>query len=99
MTIGQDYRDRDDVEVEVLDALVDRRDDGMTVFELRTHVGVDIDEIEAALSRLDEDGLITVEKEAERTVILPDERVIPDPEGDDDHDRSLVEEIRDRLPF
>jgi len=99
MTAKRDYRDREDVDVDVLDALVDRSDEGMTVFELRTRVGGDIDDIEAALARLKEDGLITVENESGRTVILPDDRVVPDPGPDDDRDPSLYEEIRRRLPF
>lgn len=98
MTTRQDYRDRDEVEVAVLDALVDRSDDGMTVFELRTRVGVDIDDLEVALSHLNEDDLITVEHETSRTVILPDERVLPNPDSED-RDPSLLDRLRGRLPF
>ena len=43
MQAKREYRDRDDTEVAVLDALVDRTEEGMTVFELRTDVEVDIE--------------------------------------------------------
>lgn len=98
MPTGQDYRDRDDVEVDVLDALVDRSEDGMTVFEIRTQVDADIDDLEAALAHLKDDGLITVENEASRTVILPDERVLPAPDHEDP-EPSLYDRLRDRFPF
>ena len=46
MRAKREYRDRDETEVAVLDALADRKDEGMTVFELRSRVDVDIDELE-----------------------------------------------------
>ncbi|MFQ3294422.1 MAG: hypothetical protein ACI8VE_001493, partial [Natrialbaceae archaeon] len=50
------------------------------------------------LGELREDRLILVEKKGNRTVIRPADRVVPDPdEGTDD--RTLLEELRDRLPF
>jgi predicted Rossmann fold nucleotide-binding protein DprA/Smf involved in DNA uptake len=92
------YRNRADPEVAVLDALADRQDEGMTVFELRSRVEVDIDTLEAALAELKADGLIEVTEDGHRTVILPDEAVVgPDNDGGDDH--GLFEEIRRRLPF
>lgn len=78
MAVPPKFRDRKDVEVEILDALVTRREDGMTVFELRSHVDKDIETLELALSELHRDGLITVEDGEHRSVILPDERVIPE---------------------
>lgn len=98
MKARREFRDRADVDVAVLDALVDRAGDGMTVFEVRSEVAADIDDIEAALSRLQADGLIEVEEVDERTRILPADRVVPDP-GEAADPPSLVEEIRRRLPF
>lgn len=83
MRARRKYRDRDDVEVKILDALVDRHDAGMTVFELRTTVDVDIETLEPALSNLRDDGLITVEYSDDRSVIRPEDRVLPSAERDD----------------
>jgi len=97
MTVKREFRDRSDVEVDILDALVDRSEDGMTVFELRSVVGVDIDEIESGLESLKHDDLIDVEENGSRTVIKPDERIIP--ETAPDTEPSLIDSIRERLPF
>ena len=94
MRAKREFRDRGATEVAILDALVDRRE-GMTVFELRSHVDVGIDDLEAALSSLKADGLIEAEAD-ERTLIKPDERVIPDP-GEDEHRESLLDQLRERL--
>lgn len=98
MRAKREYRSREQIDVAILDALVDRSEDGMTVFELRTQVDEDIDDIETALARLKDDDLIAVEAAGGRTVILPDDRVVPEP-GGDDHQPSLLEELRRRLPF
>jgi len=99
MRARREYRDRDAVEVSVLDALVDRSDDGMTVFELRSHVEADIDELEGALATLKDAGLIVVDENGDRTVIMPDERVVPEPGEHVTEEESFVDRIRDRLPF
>lgn len=91
------YRDRAESEVAVLDALADRQDDGMTVFELRSRVDVDIDTLEAALAELKADDLIEVTEEGDRTVILPDETVVGPEENDGEP--GFLEELRRRLPF
>ena len=97
MAAKPEYRDRPDVEVALLDALVDRGDEGMTVLELRAAVDADIDAVEEALSALKEDSLITVEHE-ERVRVYDHDRVVPDPEApDDDPSGGLVDVIRDRL--
>lgn len=90
------FRDRDDVEVEILDALVDRHEVGMTVFELRSRVDVDIETLESALANLRDDDLITVEYDEDRSVIRPNERVIPEPKADANEDAlgGLVDRIR-----
>ena len=91
------YRDRDGTEVAVLDALADPPEDGMTVFELRTHVDEDIDTLEDALGSLKADGLIDASENGQRTVIVPDEDVVgPDAP---DEGGSIFEELRRRLPF
>ncbi|MCT9095385.1 DUF6432 family protein [Haloarchaeobius sp. HME9146] len=98
MKAKREFRNRADIDVSVLDALVDRADDGMTVFELRSHVEADIDDLETALAGLKEDGLIVVEQSTGRTVIKPADQVIPDPE-DLAEDPSLIDELRKKLPF
>lgn len=99
MQAKREYRDRDGTEVAVLDALVDRTEEGMTVFELRTGAEVDIDELEDALAELKDAGLITVENSDGPLRIYPDERVVPDPDstptGGDG--RSILTSIRKRL--
>lgn len=95
MKAKREFRDRDDTEVAVLDALVDRQD-GMTVFELRSHVAVGIDDLEDALAALKADGLIEADDDGERTVIKPDDRVVPEP-GGEDTEESLFDQLRDRL--
>jgi predicted Rossmann fold nucleotide-binding protein DprA/Smf involved in DNA uptake len=97
MRAKPEYRDRDDTEVAVLDALADRRDEGMTVFELRSRTEENIDRIEDALAALKADGLIEVEDNGERTVILPGEGVVG--ESKPDEDESIFDQIRKRLPL
>jgi DNA-binding transcriptional ArsR family regulator len=97
MRAKREYRDRPEVEVAVLDALVDRAEDGMTVFELRAAVDADIDRLEEALADLKEDGLIDVDADDERTVIRPDDRVVPDPGEVPEEEESLIDEVRDKL--
>lgn len=92
------YRDRAAVEVAVLDALVERREEGMTVLELRSSVDADIDAIEAALAELKRDDLITVLEGDSAAIIKPDDRVVPDP-GEEPREPTFLEKLRDRLPF
>jgi len=92
------YRDRDETEVEVLDVLADRQEDGMTVFELRAEVETDIDTLEDSLARLKEDNLIQTSKESGRTVIVPHDHVVG-PEHGDEQDQDFLDQIRDRFPF
>ena len=77
MCARREFRDRDDVEVEILDALVDRQETGMTVFELRSHVDADIETLEPALANLRRDELITVTYSEDRSVIRPCDHVVP----------------------
>ncbi|WP_280587027.1 DUF6432 family protein [Halorubrum sp. Boch-26] len=97
MAAKPEYRDRPDVEVALLDALVDRGDEGMTVLELRAAVDADIDAVEEALSALKEDSLITVESK-ERVRVYAHDRVFPDPDApNQDRREGLVDTLRDRL--
>ena len=97
MRVKPAYRDRDETEVAVLDALADRREEGMTVFEIRSRVDVDIDRLEDALAELKEDDLILVSHENERTVIVPEDGVVGPADVDDDE--SLLDALRRRLPL
>ncbi|WP_435196822.1 DUF6432 family protein [Natronomonas sp. EA1] len=98
MQAKREFRDRDETQVAVLDALVERNGEGMTVFEVRAHVDASIDRIETALGELKDAGLITVERDGDRTCIYPDPKVVPDP-TEPEPEPSLVEKLRDRLPF
>jgi len=99
MRAKPEFRDRDETQVAVLDALVERGREGMTVFELRAVAEIDIDDLETALADLKGAGLIDVEDGgSDRTVIKPAPKVIPDPDGEDPDD-SLVEWLREKLPF
>ncbi|WP_435095518.1 DUF6432 family protein [Halorubrum sp. N11] len=97
MAAKPEYRDRPDVEVALLDALVDRGDEGMTVLELRAAVDADIDAIEESLSVLKADSLITVESE-EQVRVYPHDRVVPDPDEEiENGPDTLLDAVRDRL--
>ena len=99
MRAKREYRNRDETEVAVLDALVERDQDGLTVFELRLQADVEIDDLEGALGDLKSDGLIDVDRSDGRMRIKPDESVIPAP-GTNDTEPSLFERVRrivDRL--
>ncbi len=97
MRAKPEYREREETQVAVLDALADRQAEGMTVFELRSHVDADIDTLEGALAELKEDDLIEARQEDGRTVIRPDERAVGPVE--DDSESGFFDEIRRRLPF
>lgn len=97
MRAKREYRDRDDAEVAVLDALAERGAEGMTIFEIRSHVDVEIDTIEEALASLKADNLIEATQEDNRTIITPDEDVITTAEPDDD--ASILDDIRRKFPF
>jgi len=99
MKARREFRNRDRVQVAILDTLVDRSEYGMTVFEVRSHVDADIDELETALSDLKADDLITVTTEGNRTLIKPDERIIPDETTANEEDNSLLDRIRERFPL
>lgn len=90
------HRKRPATQVEVLDALVERGEDGMTVLELRAAVDADIDAIEEALPALKEDGLIVVETDDGTTTIVPDDRVMPRP-GEEPDPPGLFEQLKARL--
>ncbi|MFB6303759.1 MAG: DUF6432 family protein [Haloferacaceae archaeon] len=97
MRAKREFRDRPDPEVAVLDALVDRGEEGMTVLELRSTVDEDIDAIEGALTSLKEADLIDTERDGTRLTIYPADRVVPDPTEGLDDEQSLLDAVRDRL--
>lgn len=97
MAVSPEYRDRDEVEFEVLAALADRAEEGMSVLELRAAVDADIDTLEPALAELKDDDLIDVEREDDRVTIYPAEGVVADPEELADDEPSVLEIIRNRL--
>lgn len=97
MQAKPEFRDRPAEQVAVLDALVGRAEDGMTVLELRAAVDQDIDTIEDALSTLKSEGLITVEQEDERTLIHPADRVVPSPEEQREEEQGLVDALREKF--
>jgi DNA-binding transcriptional ArsR family regulator len=98
MQAKREYRERDETEVAVLDALVDRTEEGMTVFELRTDVDVDIDELETALADLKDAGLITVENGEGPMRIYPDDSVVPEFDAEDAGDEtSFIEGLKKKL--
>lgn len=98
MRAKEEYRDRDATQVAVLDALADRQDTGMTVFDLRALVDEDIDTLETALAELKSDELIEISEDGTRAVIVPKPHVIDNGELSEE-DSDFFEEIRRRFPF
>lgn len=97
MRVPPEFRDREETQVAVLNALVGRADDGMTVLELRSGVDATIDEVEDALSALKSAGLIDVEQSDGGVRIYPDDRVVPDAGEHVDEEPGLLDSIRRRL--
>ena len=97
MQAKREYRERDETEVAVLDALVDRTEEGMTVFELRAGVEVGIDELETALAELKDADLITVENDDGPMRIYPDDRVVPEFDAEKNTETSLIEKLKQRF--
>ena len=97
MNVNPEYRDRDEAEVAVLEALAERAEEGMTVLEIRSRADVDIDRLETALADLKAEDLIDVTEKDDRTIIRPDDAVLGT-EGDDRPD-SLIDRMREKLPL
>jgi len=95
MQAKPEYRDRDDTEVAVLDALAERHEEGMTVFELRASVEVDIDRLETALADLKADDLIEATDEGEQTRIVPESTAIGP--ADDESTKTILNRLRERF--
>jgi predicted transcriptional regulator len=95
MRAKPEYRDRDETEVAVLDALAERNGDGMTVLAIRSAVDADIDTLETALANLKSDGLIEVTTENGRTVITVEDYVVGP--GDPDTNDDFFDQFRDRF--
>lgn len=94
MTAKREYLEGDTPEDEILDALVERGKEGMTVLEIRAYVDADINEIEASLTELKNANLITVTMEDGATRIKPDDKVIPDEHQNQPHG-SLFEKLKE----
>ena len=99
MAVSPEHRDRDEVEFEVLAALADRAEEGMSVLELRAAVDADIDRLEPALGDLKQEGLIDVESDGDGVVLYPADGVVADAEELSDDDPSVLEIIRNRFGF
>ena len=95
MRAKPEYRDRDETEVAVLDALAERNGDGMTVLAIRSAVDADIDALEEALGSLKSDGLIEADIDGGRTVITVEDYVIGP--GESERDDDLFDQLRDRF--
>jgi len=95
MRAKPEYRDRDETEVAVLDALAERNGDGMTVLAIRSAVDADIDTLEEALGNLKSDELIEVRTDGGRTVITVEEYVVGPGESESGDD--LFDQLRDRF--
>ena len=98
MRAKEEHRNRDEPQVAVLDALADRQESGMTVFDLRAMVDTDIDTLEEALAELKTDELIEVTEEEGRTVIVPKAHAIGNGEVAEE-ETDFFERIRRRFPF
>ena len=98
MRAKEEHRNRDEPQVAVLDALADRQESGMTVFDLRAMVDTDIDTLEEALAELKTDELIEVTEDEGRTVIVPKARAIGNGEVTEE-ETDFFERIRRRFPF
>lgn len=96
MKARSEFRDRPETEVAVLDALVERNEEGMTVLELRASTELDIDDLEQALSNLKRANLIHAEERGDRTVITADDAVLPVGERHEP-EPSMIDRIRERL--
>lgn len=98
MRAKEEFRDRGETQVAILDALADRHETGMTVFDLRALVDEDIDSLEEALAELKTDELIEVSDDGGRMVIVPKEHVIGNGELPTQGD-NFLDKIRRRFPF
>ncbi len=98
MRVRPEYRRRDDTEVAVLEALADRYEEGMTVFELRSGVGTDIDDLEQALSNLQEADLISADDSGDRTLITVQDDVL-ESESPEAENSDIFQRLLDRLGF
>jgi predicted transcriptional regulator len=98
MQLRREHRDREDTQRAVLEALADRHAEGMTVFELRSVVDTDIDDLERALSGLQQAGLVSVEDGGERTVFVVASEAI-EPETAPETEPSFFEWLKGRLGF
>ena len=91
-------RSLDEPDAAILESLLDRGEEGMTIFELRNHVKADIDTIERALERLKAMELIETEYVGDRVTIRPADSAQQFIMVDEDDD-TLLGRFREWLPF
>lgn len=92
-------RDQDEVKVAIIEALADRSEQGMTIFELRARTDIDIDTLESHLTELKQDRFIKIDESSnDQIVIKPTERALNSTQSNEPSS-SLLDELRDRLPF
>lgn len=98
MTAKRELSQDDSTKDAIINALVERGTDGMTVLELRAYVDADINDIESSLTDLKNADLIAVTNEDGATRIKPDDKVIPDEEKQWANE-SLLDRLREYFPF
>ncbi|MFW5922431.1 MAG: DUF6432 family protein [Halodesulfurarchaeum sp.] len=99
MQLRREHRNRDETQRAVLEALADRHEEGMTLFELRSVVDTDIDQLEAALSGLQESGLVAVEDDGDRTVFVVASGAIEPESGAVEDEPGFFDWLRGKLGF
>lgn len=98
MTAKRELSQDDSTKDAIIDALVERGTDGMTVLELRAYVDADINDIESSLTDLKNDDLIVVTNEDGATRIKPEDKVIPVEENPWSNE-SILDRLREYFPF
>lgn len=98
MTAKREVSHDDATKDAIIDALVERGTDGMTVLELRAYVDADINDIESSLTDLKNDNLIAVTNEDGATRIKPEDKVIPNSDDPWTSD-SIIDRLREYFPF
>lgn len=100
MQLRPEHRTRSDTQRAVLEALADRHEEGMTLFELRSVVDADIDQLEAALSGLQESGLVAVSDDGERTMfVVASAAIEPESGPQEEEEPGFFEWVRKVLGF
>ena len=99
MQLRPEHRNRSETQQAVLEALADRHAEGMTLFELRSITDSNIDQLETALSSLQESGLVAVEDDGERTVFVVASAAIEAETDSGEEEPGFIEWVRGLLGF